>query len=549
MRSTLLDRRIGLLFAIFLLLLGLAGGRAAWLGTVKADSLSERAATQQMEDLKVPASRGTITDRRGVELAVSEEATTVFANPMLIKDPTDVAARLAPLLGRDQSELLPLLSDKDKGFVYLRRKLDPTLGDKIAKLRIEGIDTVSEPNRTYPQGALAGQLLGSVGLDGNGLSGIEQQFDADLHGDDGQRRLVKDATGKVVSLADTKREQSGTDLKLTIDAALQERVEAVLGQVARDHRPKGATALVMDPRNGELLAMANWPRVNPNDLSAAPRDALQNRAVGSAFEPGSTFKAFTVAGALQDGKVTPETELNLPSQIQVADRTIGEAHDRGPVTLTTSQVLSQSSNVGSVMIGQKLGPKRFDHWVRKFGFGKPTGVSLPGEGGGIVPAPKTYSGSSMGNLPIGQGLAVTPLQMAAGFSALANGGVLHNPHVIAGQSDPGKRVVAPKTAAQVARMLEGVLAAGGTAQEASIPGYKLAGKTGTAQKPDPESGGYSEFKFFSSFIGFAPAENPRLMVAVMVDEPTNGYYGGAVAAPAFEKIVSFALPYLKIPPR
>ena len=194
------------------------------------------------------------------------------------------------------------------------------------------------------------------------------------------------------------------------------------------------------------------------------------------------------------------------------------------------------------MIGQKLGPKRFDHWVRKFGFGKPTGVCLPGEGGGIVPAPKDYSGSSMGNLPIGQGLAVTPLQMAAGFSALANGGVLHRPHVVAGQSDPGKRVVSPKTAAQVARMLEGVLAAGGTAQEASIPGYKLAGKTGTAQKPDPENGGYSEFKFFSSFIGFAPAENPRLMVAVMVDEPTNGYYGGEVAAPAFEKIVSFALP-------
>ena len=408
---------------------------------------------------------------------------------------------------------------------------------------------MSEPNRTYPQGALAGQLLGSVGLDGDGLSGIEQEFDKDLHGSDGQRRLVKDATGKVVSLADTKREESGDDMRLTIDAALQERVEAVLGQVARDHRPKGATALVMDPRNGELLAMANYPRVNPNDLANSPKDGLQNRAVGSAFEPGSTFKAFTVAGALQDGKVTPQTELNLPSQLQVADRTIGEAHDRGAVTLTTSQILAQSSNVGSVMIGQKLGPKRFDHWVRKFGFGKPTGVSLPGEGGGIVPAPKDYSGSSMGNLPIGQGLAVTPLQMAAGFSALANGGVLHRPHVVAGQSDPGKRVVAPKTAAQVARMLEGVLAAGGTAQEASIPGYKLAGKTGTAQKPDPENGGYSEFKFFSSFIGFAPAENPRLMVAVMVDEPTNGYYGGEVAAPAFEKIVSFALPYMKIPPR
>ena len=257
----------------------------------------------------MPAGRGTITDRKGVELAVSEEATTVFANPMLIKNPTDVAAELAPLLGRDQSELLPLLSDKDKGFVYLRRKLDPTLGDKIARLRIEGIDTVSEPNRTYPQGALAGQLLGSVGP---GRQRPVRHRAAVRPGAARRGRpaqLVKDATGKVVSLADTKRQESGEDMRLTIDAALQERVEAVLGQVARDHRPKGATALVMDPRNGELLAMANYPRVNPNDLVASPKDGLQNRAVGSAFEPGSTFKAFTVAGALQDGKVTPETEL------------------------------------------------------------------------------------------------------------------------------------------------------------------------------------------------------------------------------------------------
>ena len=200
------------------------------------------------------------------------------------------------------------------------------------------------------------------------------------------------------------------------------------------------------------------------------------------------------------------------------------------------------------MIGLKLGKQRFDKWVRRFGFGRPTGIELPGEAGGIVPRPKQYSGSSLGNLPIGQGLAVTPMQMAAGFSAIANGGVLHRPHVVAGEHGRGRRVVSRDTAGKVSRMLEGVLAAGGTAQEASVPGYELAGKTGTAQKPDPETGGYSDFKFFSSFIGFAPARNPRLMVAVMVDEPSGQYYGGEVAAPAFERIIGFALPYLRIPP-
>jgi cell division protein FtsI/penicillin-binding protein 2 len=387
-----------------------------------------------------------------------------------------------------------------------------------------------------------------VGTDNTGLSGLEQEYEKELHGSDGKRRLVKDATGQTVSLADTKRAKPGDDLKLTVDAALQERTEAVLNQVGRDHSPRGATALVMDPRNGAILALANWPRVDPNDLAAAPRGALENRAVSSAFEPGSTFKAFTVAGALEEHKITPSTQFDLPPQIQVADRTIGEAHDRGPETLTTAQILAQSSNVGAVTIGLRLGKNLFDHWIRRFGFGRPTGIALPGEGGGIVPAPKAYSGSTMGNVPIGQGLAVTPMQMATAYSTLANGGIMHKPHLLEGQSDPGRRIVSSRTAGQVTQMLEGVLAAGGTAQEASVPGYTLAGKTGTAQKPDPKTGGYSEFKFFSSFIGFAPAQHPRLMIAVMVDEPQNGYYGGEVAAPAFEKIVSFALPYMRIPP-
>ena len=545
----LINRRIGLLFALFLVLLGLASFRAAWLGTVRADSLKERAVTQQVEDLDVPARRGTITDRRGVELAVSEDAVTVFANPFLIKDPTGTAEKLAPLVGRTSEQLLPLLSDRKKGFTYLRRKMDPGLGEKVDELEIEGIGTVVEPRRTYPQGAMAAQLLGSVGTDNVGLSGLEQQHEKTLHGTDGRRRLVKDAMGEPISIVETDRAEAGEDMRLTLDAALQERVEAVMGGVGQAHRPRAATALVMDPRNGEVLALSNWPRVDANDIGSAPQYARQNRAVGASYEPGSTFKAFTVAGALEEKLINPTTKLDLPPQIQVADRTIGEAHARGGLTLSVAEILAQSSNVGSVMIGLKLGKQRFDKWVRRFGFGKTTGIGLPGEAGGIVPKPKQYSGSSLGNLPIGQGLAVTPLQMAAGYSAIANGGVMHRPHVIAGETDAGRRVVSRDTAGKVSRMLEGVLAAGGTAQEASVPGYELAGKTGTAQKPDPKTGGYSEFKFFSSFIGFAPARNPRLMIAVMVDEPRGQYYGGEVAAPAFERIVEFALPYLRIPPR
>ena len=265
----LVDRRIGLLFAVFLVLLGLACTRATWLGTVRADSLGERAATQQVEDFDVAARRGTITDRRGVELAVSEDAVTVFANPMLVKDKTGTAARLAPLVGRSEEDLLKALSGRG-GFVYLRRKLDPDLGERVAKLEIEGIDTVTEPRRTYPQGALAGQLIGAVGTDNLGLSGVEQQYEEQLHGSDGRRRLVKDATGEPVSIIDERRAEAGEDLRLTIDAALQERVEAVMGEVGRANRPRAATALVMDPRNGELLALSNWPRVDSNDIGGAP---------------------------------------------------------------------------------------------------------------------------------------------------------------------------------------------------------------------------------------------------------------------------------------
>jgi cell division protein FtsI (penicillin-binding protein 3) len=544
----LIQRRIGLLFALFLLLLAVAALRALWLGTVQAGALRERAVSQQTQDLVVPSRRGTITDRHGLELAVSEDAITVFANPFLIDDPVKVAAELSPLIDRPAEDLIELLADRDEGFVYLARKLDAARAAKLEELEIEGIGTVVEPKRRYPQGELAAQLLGAVGTDNYGLYGLEQAREEVLHGQDGKRRLVKDALGEPVSIVESDRAEPGDDLRLTLDAAIQERTEAVLSEVGQAFSPKGATALVLDPRTGAILSLANWPRVDANDIGSAPAWARQNRAVASSYEPGSTFKPFTISGALEEGIIEPETRLEVPLSIQVADRVVGEAHESGNGNLSVSDILARSSNVGTVMIGLKLGAERFDKWVRRFGFGSPTDVGLPGEAGGIILDPDEYSGSSLGNMPIGQGLAVTPMQMAKAYTAIANGGVEREPFVVAGEEKPGRRVLSRKTADRVSKMLEGVFEAGGTAAAAAVEGYTLAGKTGTAEKPDPELGGYSDYKFFSSFVGYAPARNPRLLIAVMVDEPQGAYYGAEVAAPAFQKIVEFALPYLRIPP-
>src|SRR3954452_21995792 len=543
----LIQRRVSLLFTIFLLLLAGAVLRGAWLGTVQGNELRSRAVAQQVEELDVAAQRGTITDRNGLELAVSEDSASVYANPFLIKDPASVAGQLSPWTGVDYDTLRAKLANRKRGFVYLKRKIPADKGKVIKKLKLAGIGVMNEPRRVYPQRSLAAQVLGTVGTDNYGLAGIEQSYEKQLHGVDGRRKIVRDALGKPISLVEQKRDVPGENLRLTLDAAIQERVELVLQGVGQKFKPKGATALVLDPRNGEILALANWPQVNAADPGASPGYARQNRAVNASYEPGSTFKAFTVAGALEDRLIQPDTQFDLPPTLKVADREIKEAHARGWVTLPVGQILAQSSNIGTVKIGQRLGAQRFDKWVRRFGFGAPTGVELPGEQQGIVPGWRQYSGSSIGNLPIGQGLAVTPIQMATAYQAIAMKGVTHRPHIVMGDPSPARRVVSEKTATEVSRMLEGVLGAGGTAQEAQVPGYKLAGKTGTAEKPD-EFGGYSKTKFVASFIGYAPARNPRLLVAVMVDEPQGEIYGGVVAAPAFEKIVSFALPYLGIPP-
>jgi cell division protein FtsI (penicillin-binding protein 3) len=548
------QRRIGMIFALFFLLLVLAAGRTFYLGELHGGALRRVARNQQLTDEKVPAQRGTITDRNGVELAVSEPAQDISADPYLLTDPLGAARRLAPLLGRSQAQVLNELS-QHSGFVYLARALPATQAAAVLALKIPGVTGVPVMRRVYPRGTLAAQVLGEVGTEGNGLAGLEYSRNTILHGRSGERQVVSDALGQPVSIAESHPEVTGASLSLTLDANIQQRTEDVLGAVGRVFNPKDATAIVMDPRSGAILAMANWPQVNANEPGVSPEQALENRAVGFNYEPGSTFKVVAVSGALQRGLIMPSTPFNIPDQIKVADRTIHDDTEHPEETLSTAQILARSSNVGAIKIGALEGAGGFNEWVHRFGFGAPTGVELPGEETGVALPLSRYSGSSMGNLPIGQGELVTPIQMATAYSAIANGGILRPPHIVGAvdgrpQPEPaGRRVISGTTAAELRNMLEGVLAPGGTASEVSIPGYHLAGKTGTASKIDPATGEYSQSAYVASFIGFAPAANPKLLCAVVVDEPQSGsIYGGTVAAPAFGQIMSFALPYLRIPP-
>jgi len=547
----LIERRIGLLFAGFLLCFLVIVCRAFWLQGVQGAQLASEASYQQTEAVTVPGLRGSLLDRTGTELATSEDAATIFATPYQVKNPPRAAEKLAPILGLEKGEVLEALT-ADSGFSYVAHKVSLEVAGRVERLQLEGIGELPDSRRTYPQGEMAGQVIGAVGSENQGLTGLEVGEESVLSGSDGERRIVKDALGDPIRLETVKDASDGEDIQLTLDPLIQKETERVLSGVGETYAPQGATAIVMDPRSSQVLAMANWPPVDPNDLAGASNDDLVNKATGFTYEPGSTFKAFTVSAALQEKLVTPSSSFVLPPSIQVADRTIEDAEARPTETMSVAEILAHSSNVGAVTIGLEIGAEKFSRWIGRFGFGRPTGVQFPAEERGIVPELDEYSGSSMGNLPIGQGLAVTPMQMMAGYAAIADGGILRQPQLIervGGEkvAEPkGHRVIDAGVAEQVREMLEGVLAAGGTASEVSVPGYTLAGKTGTAQVA--ENGTYSETKYVASFIGFAPAQNPKFLAAVIVDQPQGDIYGGSVAAPAFGQIAAFSLPYLGVAP-
>ena len=549
-----MDRRISMLLGLFAMLLAIAGARAFQLATLSSDKLAQAADTQSEATDNIPAPRGTITDRHGKVLAASVAADDVSVTPYLIENPPKTARIVAGDLGISEVDVLKAMTRTDTGFVYLARGVPGTKTAKLKKRKLPGLNFDPTMLREYPRQWVATQVVGSTNLEGKGLFGLEYAREKQLRGRAGVRKITRDATGEAVEVQDPTTTKPGTSLQLTLDAAIQDKTEQIMSELGAEYSPKSASAIVMDPGTGKLLAVANWPRVDAGNLKGTPYSAMVDQATNFTFEPGSTFKAFTMAGALQDGTVTPDTSFNLAPTIQVADREIGEAHERGWETMTTSQILAQSSNVGTITIAERMGKTRFAAWVKKFGFGKETGVDLPGEEQGMVIPPSQYSGSSIGNLPIGQGLLVTPMQLAQGYAAIANGGILRPPHVVDRvggrpvREPRGHRVITPQTAASLREMLAGVFQAGGTAAAVQVPGYSLAGKTGTANKIDPKTGSYSKDKYVASFIGFAPAAAPKLLISVIVDEPKGDIYGGDVAAPAFGKIADFALPALRISP-
>ena len=542
--------RVGLLFfASLLLLLGLFA-RSFWLQGVNGEAFARDARGQQQEVLQVPGLRGEIQDRSGRPLAGSEPGVSIFATPYQVTDAPKQAEELANALGADPTDVLDSIT-AEGGFSYVEKKVDLVRAAAVERLGYEAIGQHPDTIRTRPQGELAAQVVGAVSPEGKGLTGLEQQYDGVLHGVDGEQLIVQDATQSPISFETLTDPQDGQPIQLTLDSAIQAEAERVMTEVGDANDPVNASMVVLDAHTSDVLAMANYPGLDLDHLEDAEEEDLRNVATSYTYEPGSTFKAITVASALEQGTVTPESAFTLAPTYTLYDRTVEEAHPRGTVTLSVGDILAQSSNVGAITIGMGVGGRSFSKWIERFGFGNQTGVEFPAEEQGIVPPYEDWSGTTMINLPIGQGLSVTPLQMATAYAALASDGKLRKPRLVqsvAGREIPvdrGREVVSPETALEVRRMLEGVLAAGGTASEVDVHGYSAAGKTGTAQIA--EDGGYSETRYVASFVGMAPVEDPEIVVSVMVNEPSYGYSGGEVAAPAFGQIAEFALPYLGVP--
>jgi cell division protein FtsI (penicillin-binding protein 3) len=550
------NRRIRLLLVVFALIFAGMFARAFWLQAVQAAHLSAIATSQHEDTQTIPAGRGTIFDRTGVQLAIGVQRTTVFADPKLVHNPRAIVIAAHDILGVNGNVLYPELLNRKSQFVYVARFADPAAAAEFLKKGFAGIASYPEEMRTYPQGTVAAQVLGFAGVDDTGLGGLELQYNHSLSGRSGKQTIVRDPTGRTIAVISSRPVQEGANVFSTLDHTIQAQAERVLAQTVHQWGAEDASAVVIDPTTGEILAMAQTPGYNANDTSDVSAALLRNRAVTDTYEPGSTFKLVTITGALSDGLVTPSSRFTLPYQFQYgpcAQCTVHDAELRGTVNYSVAQVLAYSSNVGAVTIAEKLGPERLAYWVNRFGFGSPTGIDFPGESPGFVLPLDQWSGTTIGNVPIGQGISVTPIQMVSVYAAVANGGVWIQPHLVsrvggrAPESWKKRRLMSPAVDREVKAMLTGVIAdAGATGNEAAIPGYTVAGKTGTAQVATPH--GYSTTDYTASFVGMVPASHPRLVVLVKVDDPRGSIFGGVVAAPAFAAIAKFDLQYLGVPP-
>lgn len=509
----------------------LLGGRAVQLNVADGERYQAFAAEQSAENASgAVRGRGSIISADGRELATSIKAMDIIANPSQIQNPNqaarDLTETIEPETGQGFEEIKDGITRSLEGGglagYSVVGTVSPEVAEKVQDLRIEGITLTPGFDRVYPDGALAAQVMGHLGGYGQAFGGVEARYDKVLSG--------------------------GADVKLTLDAAVQEELEGAISAAAEKYRAKSAMGLVMRVEDGAVVALANYPDYDNNLFGDASVEVQRDRVLTDPYEPGSTFKPFTIAAALEEGTLSPASTFTVPDSIQVADRVVRDSEPHATEIMSAEDILQRSSNVGTIQIAQNLGGEKLDEYIRRFGFGEATGVDLWGEDPGLVPAYENWSGSSIGNIPMGQGLAATPLQLAAGYAAIANGGREVTPYV-AKKSAPeasGARVISGQTSSIVRGMLQSVVEEG-TGRYAQIPGYTVAGKTGTSQKVDPSTGTYGE-EYTSSFIGFAPASDPKYLTLVIVDEPQGLIWGERVAAPAFQDVMSFTLGYFNVAP-
>ncbi len=523
-------RRVRIVIAAVVLVGLLLTGRAVQLSLEVGGAPQAFAAEQSSEAPVAAVGRGDIVTSDGRKLATSLDMYRVIATPYLIEDPDKAADALArviePDTGQGTKEIRASITKRDSkgnlGGYSVVATVGAETAQKLKDLSIDGIDLSPTAERVYPDGSIASQLVGYMGEYGSPFGGVEARYDKAL--------------------------ASGKDVSLTIDAAVQQELEGQLANIMEQHRPKSAMGLVMRVDDGAIIALANTPGYDNNNFSEATPEMQRNRVLTDPYEPGSTFKAFTMAAALEENAVTPQSTFTVPDYIQVADRVINDSEPHETEVMNPEQILEKSSNVGTIQVAQQLGGKRLEQYIRRFGFGKPTGVDLWGEDPGLVPAYADWSGSSIGNIPIGQGITVTPLQLVTGYAALINGGTKVTPYVLQKDKppEPGPRVISQQTSDIVRGMLQNVVD-NGSGRLARIPGYTVGGKTGTSQKVDPKTGAYA-YRHISSFIGFAPASDPKYLTLIIADEPQTTFWGEVVAAPFAKEVLKFTLGYFNVPP-
>ena len=555
-------RRLLFVLAVTMVAFLAISSRLIVLQVLDAPSLDEAAARQRLRTIDLPAERGRVFDRNGDDLALSVPARTVYAQPRLVRDPEGTARKLAPVLHQPARAVLRRLTSGTP-WTYLARKLTVARGDAVARLDLPGIGVLSDTMRRYPSGRLASQVLGFVGADGTGLAGVEQRYDDLLRGHSGQMLLEQDPGGRPIPQGQRSVEPAtpGTDLVLTVDQDIQYVAERSLAAAVKQYQARAGSMVVMAPATGEVLALANMPGFDPNRFGSSSAEARSNRAVTNVYEPGSTNKVITAAAALDAGVVHPGTQITVPPELPLCRgvHPFHDSHAHGTEQLSFADVVARSSNIGTIEVATRLGAKRLAKAEQDFGYGRRTGIDLPGESAGIVRPLAGWTCPDLGTNAIGQGVAVTVVQMARVYAAVANGGLLVQPTLLRGAVDarghferagraPARRVLSAAAARTLTGILKGVLRQGGTGTEAALDDWSAAGKTGTAQVPSPGGRGYLPGAYVASFMGFAPATDPQVVVAVVIDRPARGAYGGVVAAPVFREVAGYALRHMQVPP-